>query len=57
MSGRITGSRQVTLDGRSIEVFVAETTITTHGQLESTGRQVNWFAPSLRLSAPTTAPI
>ena len=50
VSGRITGSRQVALDGKSIEVFVAETTITTHGQLESTGRQVNWFAPSLRLS-------
>jgi len=50
VSGKITGTKQVTLDGKAVETFVVETTIATHGQVESTGSQVDWFAPSLRMA-------
>lgn len=49
VSGRITGTRQVTLDGSPITVFVAESDLVTHGQVESTGHEVDWFSPALRL--------
>lgn len=49
VQGRITGEREVSLDGSSYRVVVIESTLATRGQVESTGRQVDWFAPDLRL--------
>jgi hypothetical protein len=48
-NGRITGTRDVALDGTTLHTFVVETAIATHGQVESTGSQVDWFSPLLRL--------
>ena len=50
VSGRIDGTKTVTLDGAPVMVYVVDTTIVTHGQVESTQTQTDWFAPSLRLS-------
>jgi hypothetical protein len=53
VNGSITGKKNVTLDGKSIEVVVASVTITTHGQIESTSTQEQWWAPSLRIPTHT----
>jgi hypothetical protein len=50
VSSRTESTRQVTLDGASVQVFVVSSTITTRGQVESTGTEVDWYAPSLRLN-------
>ena len=50
VDGHITGQRQATVDGAPRTVYVVSTTIVTHGQVESTINQTDWFAPSLRLS-------
>jgi hypothetical protein len=50
VTGRIDGTKTVTLDGAPVMVYVVDTTIVTHGQVESTQTQTDWFAPSLRLS-------
>lgn len=49
ISGRITGTRQATLDGSPLTVVVVESDLVTHGQVESTGHEVDWFSPALRL--------
>jgi hypothetical protein len=49
VKGKVDGTRKVALDGAQVDVFVASISIVTHGQLESTGTSVQWFAPSLRL--------
>jgi hypothetical protein len=49
VSGSITGHRTATVDGKPIDVIVITTTITTHGQIESTSNDVQWWAPSLSL--------
>jgi hypothetical protein len=50
VTGKVTDTKQTTLDGKSYTVYVIESTITTHGSLESTTTQVNWFAPDLRMT-------
>jgi hypothetical protein len=50
VSGKITDTKQVQLDGHTYTVYVVETTITTHGSLESQTTQVNWFSPDLRMT-------
>ena len=50
INGSITGHRTTKLDGKDIDVVVATVTVTTHGQVESTGTQTQWWAPSLRLT-------
>jgi hypothetical protein len=50
VSGKITDTKQVPLDGKTYTVYVVETTVDTHGSLESHTTQVNWFSPDLRLS-------
>ena len=49
VSGRITSHRSSSSTGATIEVVVVETTLTTHGQVESTTNDIQWWAPSLRL--------
>jgi hypothetical protein len=49
VKGKIDGSRKATVDGAPVDVFVATISIVTHGQLESSGTDVQWFAPSTRL--------
>jgi hypothetical protein len=49
VSGRIDDRKQVTLDGAPVDVFVISSKLVTHGQVESTATQVDWYAPSLRL--------
>jgi len=50
VSGSITGHRTTQLDGQTIEVVVATVTLTTHGQVESTATQTEWWSPALRLT-------
>lgn len=50
VQGKIDSQRSVELDGRAIDVYVVTKAITTHGNLESTGTEVDWFAPSLGLN-------
>ena len=49
----ITEARTVTLEGKTYDAFVVESTITTTGQFESTSHQVDWFVPELRMSTHT----
>ena len=51
VDGSITGTRDVELDGKQYEAFVIESDISTTGQFESKGTQVDWFVPELRVSA------
>jgi hypothetical protein len=53
VSGRISGTRAVQLDGATIETFVIETTVTTSGQLTSTSRLVDWYSKAHRLQVHT----
>jgi hypothetical protein len=54
VSGRIAGSRSATLpDGTAVPVVVIDSSLTTHGQVESSAAETDWFAPSLRLSVHT----
>lgn len=46
---KITAANTASLDGASIATFVVETTVVTHGDVESTTKMIDWFAPSLRL--------
>jgi hypothetical protein len=50
VTGRIDGTRTVALDGRSLTAYVVDSTIVTHGQVESTQTETDWFSPVLRLS-------
>jgi hypothetical protein len=50
VTGKITGTHTVVLDGAQVPTYVVASTIVTHGQVESTITQTDWFAPSLRLS-------
>jgi hypothetical protein len=49
-SGSISEKRTVPFEGADLEIFVMDTTVTTKGSVQSTIRQVEWFAPSLRMS-------
>lgn len=53
VKGKIDGTRKATVDGAPVDVFVATISIVTHGQLESSGTEVQWFAPSTRLVVHT----
>jgi hypothetical protein len=53
VKGKIDGTRKATVDGAPVDVFVATIAIVTHGQLESSGTEVQWFAPSTRLIVHT----
>jgi len=46
-------TKSVTLDGAGVTTYVVDASIVTHGQIESKGTEVDWFAPSLRLSVHT----
>ena len=48
-SGKISGTQQVTLDGAAVTTYVIDTSITTSGSVTSTGSEVDWFDPALRL--------
>ena len=50
VAGRINGTRQAVVDGSPVDVYVVDSTVDTHGQVESHGTQTDWFAPSLRLT-------
>lgn len=49
VSGRITGTRTVSLDGRSFMAWVVDATLSTQGQVQATGTQEDWYSPTLRL--------
>jgi len=49
LNGKVDGKRQVTLDGAPVDVFVLSISTATHGQLESSGTEVRWFAPASRM--------
>ena len=49
VKGKVDGTRQATVDGAPVDVFVISVTVVTHGQLESSGTEVQWLAPSTRL--------
>jgi hypothetical protein len=49
VKGKVDGTRQATVDGAPVDVFVISVAVVTHGQLESSGTDVQWFAPSTRL--------
>lgn len=51
VTSEITEARTVSLDGKTYDAVVLESTITTSGQVESTSHQVDWFVPELRISA------
>jgi len=53
VSGKIESSRTVTLDGSNVGVFVVHATIVTHGQVESTMDEVDWFAPAVGVPTHT----
>jgi hypothetical protein len=53
VSGSITGHQTATVGGKSLDVVVAKATITTHGQVESTSEQEQWWAPSIRIPTHT----
>lgn len=53
VTGSITGTREIEIDGARHEAFVADSTITTKGPFTSTTHQVDWFVPELRLSVHT----
>lgn len=48
-AGKVTGERDVTLDGSSHHVFVLTTNLTFHGQLEGSGTQTDWLDPASSL--------
>jgi len=48
-TGKVESTRTVTVDGASTTVYVLKTDVVTHGSVESTGTQVDWYAPSLGL--------
>ncbi|HZT67739.1 MAG TPA: hypothetical protein VFA11_18260 [Acidimicrobiales bacterium] len=50
VNGRVDGTRQVTLDGASVLTYVIDSTIVTHGSLESTINEQDWFDPAIRFS-------
>lgn len=49
ISGRITGSRTVQLDGQSFQAWVVDASLSTKGQVDATGTQEDWYSPALRL--------
>lgn len=49
VSGHIDSQRQVTIDGSTFDVYVMTTKAVTHGQVESTLTEVDWYSPALRL--------
>ena len=51
VEGSITGTKSVELDGKTYEAFVLDSKVSTSGQFESSGTQIDWFIPELRLSA------
>ena len=53
LDGTVDATRRASLDGAALEVFVVTTRLTTHGGVESTATQVDWFAPSERLITHT----
>jgi hypothetical protein len=53
VTGRITSTRTVTLDGISVPVFIIESSLTTHGQVQSSATETDWFSPALRLAVHT----
>lgn len=53
VEGRITDTRETTIEDHEIDSYVIESTITTSGSVESTTEQVDWYAPSLQLSVRT----
>src|SRR5579884_1568378 len=50
VNGRVDGTSQVTLDGASVLTYVIDSTIVTHGSLESTINEQDWFDPAIRFS-------
>lgn len=49
IQGKITGNRAFQLDGRSYQTWVIDSTLTTHGQINATGTQEDWYSTDLRL--------
>jgi hypothetical protein len=45
----VSAQNQVTLDGSTYPAFVITTTIITHGALDSSDTEVEWYSPELRL--------
>ncbi|MCU1460254.1 MAG: hypothetical protein JWO37_329 [Acidimicrobiales bacterium] len=50
VNGRITGEQTVSLDGTTIRAWVLHFTAVTHGQIESTLDETDWFAPALAVA-------
>lgn len=49
ITGRVTDTRSVPLDGGSVKAFILDLVITTHGQVESTATESDWWAPATGL--------
>lgn len=49
VSGSVTGTRDVVIDGATRTTFVVSSRLTTRGHVESTGTQVDWYDPASRL--------
>lgn len=53
ISGKVTSTKPVTVDGTSYTAYVLSSTITMTGQVTAKGTQVDWFVPELRMSTHT----
>jgi hypothetical protein len=51
----VTATKAASVGGTSVPTYVIQSTIATHGQVESTINETDWFAPSLRLSVHVEA--
>lgn len=49
ISGQVTGTHIVTIDGASVTTYVISSTYTTKGQVNSTTTETDWFDPASRL--------
>lgn len=49
ISGQVTGTHTVTIDGASVTTYVISSTYTTKGQVNSTTTETDWFDPASRL--------
>lgn len=56
-TGSVVGRRTATIGGKTLTVYVINTTLTTSGQASSTSHDTEWFSPDLRLSVRDTGTI
>jgi len=49
LDSHVDSARRVNIGGVPVDVFVIATVVSTHGSIESTGRETDFFAPSIGL--------